>query len=505
MTIRSITLASVTLLAVLSGIAAVRSGNDASRNWLQSTPTEDPTEILTKAETGDPCGILAKQGSLKSFGCGVISYMVKNTELPDWETNWSTKCDLNLEQCPVPSGSVTPELASEPAKAGASPSTNSDKYSKAIKSLTKFELRLLQSAKVPVQLRGDHETLGTPANGSADLTLASVLFNNTAKAVLSGAPGTLASHLRQRAIPQFQPGSVIAKAVWGIFPLDDQGNIAAGTPVFASILQTTDSTKPTYEASWIKQYGATFPNPISDLNWKNYDQVKSAWTVPAASSHWKFDAANCLVEPGQLPWNCMNYMSISPSLKQAAQLLQDQQDGLTINTACGDAPKCNIALMGIHFMVRLRDKDPLPGKRASSWVFITLWWTGIDNGTNLPSPWKYYQINVTEDFKNDPPNIGPASNVAFNPYLEGKLALGAASNCLNCHYYAAYSASNLTSMGSTGTDIQHGMKYQDITRFPSKGCASNQDYPGQQNVVCTDFVWSTANVPLQVPQPPSQP
>jgi hypothetical protein len=504
MTARSAAPACIALLAIVFGLGVVHSKNGHASSALQGLPTDDPTSILTFAEADDPCGIRSRQGSLKSFACGVVSYLVKDTAAPDWETSWSTKCDLHLEECPEPANTVIADTFSKPgAKTGTSISTPQDTYSKDLKNLTIFELRLLKSAKVPVQFRGSDQVMGIPANDSADLTLASVLFNNAAKDALPTSQGTLASNLSRGIIPEFQPGSVIAKAVWGIFPLDNQGNIAEGTPAFASILQSNDSTKSTYEASWNKNYSASLPNVLS--YWKQYQQVKSAWTVPSGGANWKFDSANCAPKPGQLPWNCMNFISVSPSLKQAAQLTQNTQNGLTINSGCGNAPKCNIALMGIHFMIRLRKTDPLPGNRASSWVFITLWWTGVDNGTNLPSPWKYYQINVTQDFRNDPPNVGAASNVCFNPYLEGKRGLGAASNCVNCHYYAAYNASTSTSMSSTGTDPQHGLSYQPAERYPSNGCVTGKDYAGQQQVVCTDFVWSSADVSIQGTLPGTHP
>src|ERR1700679_3108511 len=133
----------------------------------------------------------------------------------------------------------------------------------------------------------------------------------------------------------------------------------------------------------------------------------------------------------------MHVISASPSLRQAAELQQNTNNGLTINNSCGrNTPSCNIALMGIHFMIRLEESDPLRVKGGPPWVFITLWWTGRDNGTNLPSPWKYYQINVTQGFRNDSSPGSVTSNICFNPYLEGKKPFGAVSNCVNCHYFA---------------------------------------------------------------------
>jgi len=498
---RASAFAYATIVAIVSILCAVDSKVKPVRAERQALPGDGPPGILTYAETGDPCGIRSKQGPLQSFGCGVISYLVKDTAIPDWETSWSTKCDVHLDQCPEPASPVIADsvlkLRSERADSN---STGVDTYSKKLESLTSFELRLLKSAKEPVQFRGGDQIMGAPANNSANATLASVLFNSVAKDALPDSPDALSANLRRGAIPQFEPGSIIAKAVWGIFPLDSSGNIKEDTPVFASILQENDSSKPTYEASWNKTYNTpALPNILS--SWKQYDRVKSAWTVPSAGADWKFDPVHCAVKSGQLPWKCMNYIPVSLSLKQAAELTKDTQEGLTINSGCGDAPKCNIALMGIHFMIRLRKSDPLPGNRASSWVFITLWWTGIDNGTKLPSPWKYYQINVTQNFRIDPPSVGAGSNVCFNPYLEGKQGLGAASNCVNCHYYAAYNTSTSTSMSSSGGDPLHGMNYSSVVRRPSNGCASSEDYAGQQGVVCTDFVWSTADVSIQAPKP----
>jgi hypothetical protein len=499
----ALTVCIVYCLIVLSPAARQRT----VRAQATTTLAKDPTDILDAAEK-DPCRIkqTAAGGPLRSFGCGVLFYLVTLDMLnPTSETSWYTKCDLNALFCaPGEKQTVVSPPNSKNSLSGANGGTLnlSDTVNK-----SSLLIRLLRSAKLPVQLADGSDAFTKDQTSSP--TFASILFNSQAAAAMK-VPNdkTPRSNINNGVAPVFSPGSVIAKLVWGVYPTDDNGKILKTTRVFASAMSYGQ------QDSWLtgpgNNNGFTLPNA------KNSAVTSSnVWTIPPfTKANFGRDCGRALKYSSDLPFapDCMYFVETTPHGQNAATaravLDSDSLNGTAIGSGadCTDKP-CKVVLLGIHLMVRIKDSDTLrlngtdPLRIRSPWVFITFWWTGKGDGLCplhgdcISKPWNNYQMNVTQDFRDDG-GPGPIGNVCYNPYLEGFKWHGAATNCVHCHYYAAYKESDGTSLVQIGNQQFGFAAPPSPKRYPSPlGCASNADYPGVSGgVVCTDFVWSVANM-----------
>jgi hypothetical protein len=462
-------------------------------------PYEVPEQTLRSAHLAEkqqqPCSIGSSQDLLTAFGCRVIYQLVAGAKAPKWADSWETKCDVYLLDC---AGDAVPTINSSTLtidlKRNLNPPDRLLHDAPFLAQMNQFETKLLSSARTPVQIEAKLKRIklnhGRWKHGEIpQVNFASVLFNQTAADAIKDPH--LVTNLNQGIGPTFPPGSIIAKAIWGIFPFSDPSTLMPHKEGFASIIRSDQ------EDSWSKNDGNSqlLPDPASAA--RNFAGRTPAWTFPLDGNTHFADECQSEVLPGQLPWNCIFYMSVdasAPSFNLGAGrvIRQDTAAGLTINGNCAKQKQCYVALLGIHFMIRPGDPKSVPPNPDSDWVFMTLWWTGQDNGTGLPPPWKYYQIRATQNFRIDGA-MGQTSNVCFNPYLEG-INKGEASNCVNCHYYAAFNRlpgqgpSNLTSVGTTKGFLPPGLT-QRVSK-PRGSCATNADYGDGYNVVCTDFVWS---------------
>lgn len=161
----------------------------------------------------------------------------------------------------------------------------------------------------------------------------------------------LLTNLNQGIGPTFPPGSIIAKAIWGIFPFSDPSTLMPHKEGFASIIRSDQ------EDSWSKNDGNSqlLPDLISAA--RHFAGRTPAWTFPLDGNTHFADECQSTVLPGQLPWNCIFYMSVdasAPSFNVGAGrvIRQDTAAGLTINGNCAKQKQCYVALLGIHFMIR---------------------------------------------------------------------------------------------------------------------------------------------------------
>lgn len=365
--------------------------------------------------------------ALQSFAWKTISNLTDPNVaagFPDWEINWSAKCDIGLElpAC-TESGPTAPFTLL----------------------LSYTERKLLDTTAIPGGDLGEHlwHSLRLPVQlsriesgaGTRKPSFAQVLFNKTAAdAVGSDIPILI----KNGPMPDFPPGSMIAKADWVFLPVYPT---SAGSPVLQSdntallSVSRISGLPANPDEGWVK--GTTYlqpPNGDSPI-WlsRNITTVSDTSTCssPFAS--------------GFISIDCLHAYRISPPIAASALNKPNnrKEEGplaaarAALIAACG-IYQCVAVLRGIHIMVRLDPADPLSD--AGPWVFITYWWTGMQNQSDskLLGPWNYFQMNVTQAPRDDGGKPGQM-NICFNPYLEGtKNPAGASVNCLTCHQYAAY-------------------------------------------------------------------
>jgi len=260
---------------------------------------------------------------------------------------------------------------------------------------------------------------GSPLNSKRQF--ASVLFNPKAKDSLV----TAIPDLRGGKQPKFQAGSVIAKAIWTLTPMGDSGNKSLRSQAISRIRWQDQETWSGPEI---------LPDPRSDSGGQFWDLYGIDLTSkPIVDCEPKNQILN--------PNNCLHAFLLDmpdPTQRQDASVAGTNDATKTaVKNDCPGTGQCLVSLVAIHFMVKLEPTDSLRKSGDSDWLFMTFWWTGKDNGSGLPAPWKYFQMNVTQSVREDIAD-GLVKNICFSPYLEGLESNGAVSNCASCHQYAAY-------------------------------------------------------------------
>jgi hypothetical protein len=142
-------------------------------------------------------------------------------------------------------------------------------------------------------------------------------------------------------------------------------------------------------------------------------------------------------------------------------------------------------------MVRLGPGDPLYSNEHH-WLFITLWWDGRDNRHISELPWKYYQMTVTQQTRDESDGIThDRRNYLFNPYLEGPKSNGAVANCMTCHQFARVmpdqKSGSLLGLGA-------GECLGESTPGKIGNCGLKANEYEEKCGVDSDFVWSLANL-----------
>jgi hypothetical protein len=219
------------------------------------------------------------------------------------------------------------------------------------------------------------------------------------------------------------------------------------------------------------------------------------WTWHPLNSSLQGDTGCKPAENQPIPMGCLHFhtfeMSNAIEAKNAEIAQGDAQTRKAVDSYCQPTDQCVAVLMGIHLMVRRPDADMLGNANESPWIFMTFWWTGEDNRSGLPAPWKYFQMNVTKTARIDDARVG-MKNICYNPYLEGTNSNGAVSNCVSCHRFAAYNHAHpdLPTL-STGVDACHGGK-----PIPEPSC-KNAEADYWDGLVSTERVWSLASPPIK--------
>jgi hypothetical protein len=399
------------------------------------------------------------QAALDKFGVDLVNALAGHGDPnnsnapydpPKWE-HWANKCDVGLlskDICPAPD-----TLFDIDFKKG-------DRENR----------RLPLSFFRPVQRELD--TAPKSHKEGEQPQLASVLYNGIAadfiKNQMKIAPGSVS-------IPKLPAGSVITKAIWAL--------------VSKNIDQTLYVTDFTPETERIET-GDSFINPPT----KGGDNPHFSAVALDLSSAQKCEKSYSASTPMTITsGDCIHLYKEVKNIPITNQYPADFQHNCN--------PECVVALVGLQFMVRTRKDD--------NWIWISVWWTGRDNGKLKNAPWKYYTVDVTNTARSiRTGKDGNQMNIIFNPYLEGVTPPnGANSNCVNCHSYAAFDATTGFSKSSMGVDPAHGgpplptiASPQDIPPLslptPSSPIQAG-DYLDQS--VQTDFLWSIADKT----QPPS--
>jgi hypothetical protein len=388
------------------------------------------------------------------------------SEQPQWE-KWEDKCKVDLEACPDGRVPKIEQLLS--TEASNWKMNRTDEY---------LALTLLRdSVRLPVQLELNHSLdKATPQQ------FASVLFNK--QAAVSVIDGEMKLNVDKPI--KFLKGSMLAKVVWTVIPIDGGKN----QPFFP--MYVTKVMNPADEQN-------LSPNPfVAPPPPGNY------WSQFSIDMSVKDASGGCRPETGVVPLNCIHQYSFpggkgssGANLIAAMEHEPVRQTFDAVNHIC-TTDTCMLALMGVHIMKRLTDDDPSTQGGKYPWLFITFWWTGQDNGQNLPEPWKYFQMNVTQLPRVDEAEAGK-HNICFNPYLESVKVGGPQSNCVNCHTFAAWNpAKGHASPAPAGAGIKLGAAA--IATPPSAKAV--MDYKNQFRP--TDFVWSMATFPGMTSGPPSK-
>jgi hypothetical protein len=119
------------------------------------------------------------------------------------------------------------------------------------------------------------------------------------------------------------------------------------------------------------------------------------------------------------------------------KLTQEMVDSLRQTAIFGDAPEAGdyLALVNLHYTT----------KEIPDWVWATFWWHdqpdqqpyGSDRPAEVKGLWRNYKMDVA--FSMDTPKESDnTANAVFNPWLEGRFANGANSNCMTCHQRAVW-------------------------------------------------------------------
>jgi hypothetical protein len=191
-----------------------------------------------------------------------------------------------------------------------------------------------------------------------------------------------------------------------------------------------------------------------------------------------------------IPLDCFHAVPLKLNDPTAAVPSAEKPTSTVLWETCGKNP-CLAVLLGIHFMVHLDDNDPLHPN--APWIFMTFWWTGEDNGSHLPEPWKYYSVSATQDPRNDSAQDG-SRGIIFNPYLEGVHQNGAVANCVTCHAFAAMDGKNpKNSLVGLGVGVCFGgPPIPRVASYAGKPCTPDQYF--QPGIVSADRIWSLAHL-----------
>ena len=180
---------------------------------------------------------------------------------------------------------------------------------------------------------------------------------------------------------------------------------------------------------------------------------------------------------------------------------------------------CSAILVGLHVMAK-------SGPKVDDWTFMTFWLVqGETENRLLPAPWRYFTSNsVTTSRGPVLTRTGYENNLCFNPYLEPKVnfSFGKTSNCVDCHYFAAYQA-NLSykqaGKAASAADLRKEY-YQKLDLFKQGNCLgarpldprdvanialATRQYVDDDKHATTNRVWSVATKLLSINSPGDNP
>jgi hypothetical protein len=333
---------------------------------------------------------------------------------------------------------------------------------------------------MPVQDRvdktGSFFTLSPDHMQEEPLRLASVLFNPEA---LQSVQSAVDSWSRGKMKVKVKPCSILAKAIWTRVPASPNGKSLKLSPLY--IYRPHD------------QSGGMPPQMLT-----LHDDFES---VAVDSALIPNDSACARPDGAAVSPDCFHYHFFNNAAKAGVAGSMAEPGSEFQPTQC-DRSSCYFVLVGIHFMMRL-DPEHYPKiyKSNRPWLFITLFWTGQDNGVIKQTPWKYYQIRVAQEERGDKPGVKVNQPLfCSNPYLEGTKANGAVSNCVSCHQFARVAPrgkndSLITDgvgecLGSRPYPLPQNWE-NDVSR---RMCTPQSESDYDRRGVPSDFVWSLARL-----------
>ncbi len=271
---------------------------------------------------------------------------------------------------------------------------------------------------------------------AADLILNNQLFSKTAL-------GNLRSQLAQGkisdlSIPDFDSKAVVVKTIWQvIYPEENESS--TGYSGFYTYNKT------------VKYHSGEHSEQLLDMvNWP-ISYVDR--TEPQQCRQKKLNSDSYVYTLG-----CFLFREISG---EKIKHLPDNIGSYLLHGQCL-ANKCYLLFMGMHIITR----------ETPNWVWMTYWWTN-EGKASTADKWGFFEAAASTNNQEQTP--------IANPYLEGPTS-GMASNCLDCHRFAAY---NPSFTSKTGT--QYG---GDPAKMHAKDLQSPPCY--FKDSLRTHFLWTIA-------------
>jgi hypothetical protein len=167
---------------------------------------------------------------------------------------------------------------------------------------------------------------------------------------------------------------------------------------------------------------------------------------------------------------------------------------------CGDYA----VMVGFHFATR----------ELLNWIWATFWWHNNpnrgpyaeDRPKTLKGVWRNYLMAVSYDMDR-PREPDGKPHIAYNPYLEGALDDGVASNCMTCHRRATWPLSG--SIDALLTDGERApVKFPSIVVRGGDAATATYFNAPYGDLLKTSFLWSLvlrSRPPGPKPDPPVPP
>ena len=358
--------------------------------------------------SGVPLAALPTQSQLNVYALGVVTQLTAGTEACWLGNDWQTKAGLGLE----------------PSSQTASPARSLDA------ALEKQSLRRLLSelrppAQVVARKLSRHKNFGDDV---PDPRLTSIDYNSLAASAILKLKWNAS---RGQGITTLPPGSVIVKTIWERADLSRSRCINLPASQFAAAVITPGTGASGQRAEQQGQPGVTdhLKTPFTSM-------LNPGWRWVGVSE----DGTSQTCKPGSSALPVQRVSTVYNTILQ-----KDPYDlgytGAGDLKGAGCQGRCLLALLGVNLMVKARE--------GPDWIWIALWWTGVYhekyNEMDQNSPWRYYEIGITEterdpSAENSTVSLNP--NILFNPFLEGTQPNGTVANCKTCHQYAAVDPKN---------------------------------------------------------------